>query len=87
MKKLLSLLLAAAMLLSMCAIASADEVTTKTAVGSYSASKPYPMTFSYIEFYPQDASERNAVVAALNEYLIPNYSRQDRYGSAADQRV
>ena len=74
MKKLLSLLLAAAMVLSLCAFASADEVTTTTSVGTYSASNPYKMTFSYIEFYPQDATERSAVVAALNEYLIPKYN-------------
>ena len=58
MKKLLSFLLAAAMVLGLCASASAE---------------PYHLTFSYIEFYPQDATERNAVVAALNEYLIPTY--------------
>ena len=59
MKKLLSLLLAVAMMLGLCASASAD---------------PTHLTFSYIEFYPQDASERAAVVAALNEYLIPTYN-------------
>lgn len=74
MKKLLSLLLAAAMVLSLCGFASAEEVTTTTSVGTYSASNPYKMTFSYIEFYPQDATERDAVVAALNEYLVPKYN-------------
>lgn len=59
MKKLLSLLLAAAMVLGVC---------------SFAYAAPDRVSFSYIEFYPQDATERAAVVAALNEYMIPTYN-------------
>ncbi|MBR1780783.1 MAG: ABC transporter substrate-binding protein [Oscillospiraceae bacterium] len=54
--------------------APASDGTTKTAVGEYSESNPYKLTFTYVEFYEQDAAERQAVVDALNEYMIPNYN-------------
>ena len=53
--------------------AVSDGETTTTSKGTYSAENPYELTFAYIEFYQQDDAARDAVEAALNEYMIPNY--------------
>ena len=53
MKKLISLLLAAAMILCLVVSASAGEVTTTTSVGSYSASNPYHMTSAISSSIPR----------------------------------
>ncbi len=53
--------------------ASSDASVTKTSVGEYTAENPYDLTFAYIEFYQQDAGQRQVVQDAMNEYLIPNY--------------
>lgn len=54
-------------------VVNAEEATTVTEYGEYSAEDPYHLVFSYIEFYPQDAAAREEVQAALNEYMIPKY--------------
>lgn len=55
---------------------ASDSDVTKTAIGEYTAENPYQLTFAFIEFYPQDDGERQAVEDALNEYMIPNYHMQ-----------
>ena len=50
-----------------------DSAVTTTAVGEYTEENPYQLTFAYIEFYQQDATARQAVQDALNEYMIPKY--------------
>ena len=47
--------------------------TTVTSVGEYSADNPYHLVFAFVEFSTQDDAARDAVEAALNEYMIPNY--------------
>ena len=53
--------------------AVSDGNTTTTAYGTYSADKPYELTFAWVQLYPQDATAAQAVYDAINEYMIPNY--------------
>ena len=53
--------------------AVSDGNTTTTSKGTYSADKPYELTFAWVQFYPQDATAAQAVYDAINEYMIPNY--------------
>lgn len=50
-----------------------DAAETVTQYGTYTEDNPYELTFAFIEFYAQDAGERQAVEDALNEYLVPTY--------------
>ena len=53
--------------------AVSDGNTTTTSYGTYSADKPYELTFAWVQLYPQDATAAQAVYDAINEYMIPNY--------------
>lgn len=55
------------------ATVSTDPSVTTTSIGEYTEENPYQLTFAFVEFYQQDAAERQAVQDALNEYMIPNY--------------
>ena len=87
-KKWIALALALAMMASLAACGSSSSDSGDTAAADdgeaaeaavdtsseYSEENPYHMTFTYVEFYEQDDAERDAVEAAMNEYLIPNYN-------------
>ncbi len=73
MKKFLSILLACMLLIGLTGLTATAEEATTTAVGTYTADKPYHLTFAYIEFYKQDDAARAAVQDAINDYMIPNY--------------
>ncbi|MCD8231153.1 MAG: ABC transporter substrate-binding protein [Clostridiales bacterium] len=54
-------------------VTESEEGVTTTSYGEYTEEDPYHLVFSYIEFYTQDESAREAVEEAINEYMIPNY--------------
>lgn len=87
-KKLVSLLLVAAMIMTMLAGCGKDSGSTdsgdsstdggdgsvtKTETGEYTEENPYHLVFSYVEFYEQDDDARAAVQDAINEKMIPEY--------------
>lgn len=78
-KKLVSTLLAATMMGTLLiggtvfAEEGGSSEATVTQYGEYTEEDPYHLVFSFIEFYSQDETARQAVEDALNEYMIPKY--------------
>ena len=77
MKKLINLLLVAALAIAMLTggvSAVAEEGVTTTSIGTYTVDNPYHLIFEYCEMYNEsDPTARAAVVQAINDYMIPNY--------------
>ncbi len=71
-KTLVSLLLTLAILATLAPAAIAEDVT-KTAIGEYTAENPYHLVWAFPEVYAQDPDARDAVQAAINAKMIPEY--------------
>jgi len=80
-KKFVSLLLCAVMLLSLAACGGGqdsgggnqDGAGGSSSADKYTEENPYKMTFTFVQFYTQDADQLRAVQDAMNEHLRATY--------------